>query len=200
MSAPAPTAYQREAVANALDIFRYAESQWRQADDDAGRAAATAFNGCLLPEFVELPVGARKSCLNAYGVMPPDLNGPELAFAELLDADLSGTVDYWWRNEPRKPWSIALVMPGGERYFPNFTIRVAGRRAGDGLLLMEIKGQHILNDTGTLDKVLAEHKTYGAPLMLAQDDGGRFMTVRYFPNTGRNAEDQIFRVQNLPGY
>jgi hypothetical protein len=36
--------------------------------------------------------------------------------------------------------------------------------------------------------------------MLAQDDGGRFMTVRYFPNTGRNAEDQVFRVENLPGY
>ncbi len=153
-----------------------------------------------LPEFVDLPAGARKSRLNAYGVMPPDLNGPELAFAELLDADLSGTVDYWFRNEPRKAWSIALVMPGGERYFPDFAIRVAGRRAGDGVLLVEIKGQHILNDTGTLDKVLAEHKAYGAPLMLAQDDGGRFMTVRYFPNTGRNAEDQVFRVENLPGY
>jgi len=170
----------------------------------AARGCAARFKevaaAAPLPECVELPAGARKSRLNAYGVMPPDLNGPELAFAELLDADLSGSVDYWFRNEPRKPWSIALVMPGGERYFPDFAIRIAGRRAGDGLLLVEIKGQHILNDAGTLDKVLAVHKTYGAPLMLMQDDSGRFMTVRYFPNTGRNAEDQIFRVENLAGY
>ena len=45
MSAPAPKGYQREAVVNALEIFRYAESQFRQAGDDASRAAATAFNG-----------------------------------------------------------------------------------------------------------------------------------------------------------
>lgn len=30
MSAPSPKGYQREAVANALEIFRYAESQLRQ--------------------------------------------------------------------------------------------------------------------------------------------------------------------------
>jgi len=38
------------------------------------------------------------------------------------------------------------------------------------------------------------------PLMLAQDVGGRFMTVKHFPNTGRNAQDQIFRIENLAGY
>jgi hypothetical protein len=40
---------------------------------------------------------------------------------------------------------------------------------------------------------------YGVPLMLAQDDGGRFMTVKFFANTGRNEEDQIFRLENLAG-
>ena len=45
MSAPAPKGYQREAVANALEIFRYSESQFRQAGDDASRAAATAHPG-----------------------------------------------------------------------------------------------------------------------------------------------------------
>ena len=158
------------------------------------------FDAAPLPEFVELPTGVKKSRLNIYGVMPQDLNGPERTFAEMLDADTSGTVEYWFRNEPRKPWSIGIVMPSGDRYFPDFAIKVTGRTAGGGLLLVETKGNHILNGDDTLDKILAEHKVYGVPLMLVQDTGGRFMTVKYFPNTGRNKEDQIFRIENLAGY
>lgn len=158
------------------------------------------FDTAPLPEFVELPAGVKKSRLNIYGVMPQDLNGPEQTFADLLDADTTGMVDYWFRNEPRKPWSIGIVMPSGDRYFPDFAVKVAGRAAGDGLLLIETKGNHILNGDDTLDKILAEHKLYGVPLMLVQDDGGRFMTVKYFVNTGRNEEDQIFRIENLAGY
>ena len=60
MSAPAPKGYQREAVVNALEIFRYAESQFRHAGDDASRAAATAFNGCLL---LEAPTGSGKTLM-----------------------------------------------------------------------------------------------------------------------------------------
>jgi len=170
----------------------------------AARSCAAKFKEVFdtdkLPEFVELPAGVKKSRLNVYGVMPQDLNGPERTFAEHLDADTSGTVKYWFRNEPRKPWSIGIVMPGGDRYFPDFAIKVAGRTNGDGLLLIETKGNHILNGDNTLDKVLAEHKVYGTPLMLAQDDGGRFMTVKFFANTGRNELDQIFRIENLAGY
>jgi len=158
------------------------------------------FDTMPLPEFVELPAGVKKSRLNVYGVMPQDLNGPEQVFAQMLDADTSGTVEYWFRNEPRKPWSIGIVMPSGDRYFPDFAIKVAGRAAGDGLLLVETKGNHILNSDDTLDKILAEHKLYGVPLMLVQEDSGRFMTVKYFPTTGRNEQDQIFRVENLAGY
>lgn len=158
------------------------------------------FDTTPLPEFVELPAGVKKSRLNVYGVMPQDLNGPEQAFAQMLDADTSGTIEYWFRNEPRKPWSIGIVMPSGDRYFPDFAIKVAGRAAGDGLMLVETKGNHILNGDDTLDKILAEHKLYGVPLMLVQDDSGRFMTVKYFPNTGRNEEDHIFRIENMAGY
>lgn len=158
------------------------------------------FDAAPLPEFVELPAEVKKSRLNVYGVMPQDLNGPEQAFAQLLDVDTSGTVEYWFRNEPRKPWSIGIVMPSGDRYFPDFAIKVAGRAGGGGLMLVETKGNHILNGDNTVDKVLAEHKLYGVPLMLVQDDAGRFMTVKHFPNTGRNEQDQIFRIENLAGY
>ena len=158
------------------------------------------FDTAPLPNFVELPMGVKKSRLNVYGVMPQDLNGPERVFAELLDADTTGAVEFWFRNEPRKPWSIGIVMPSGDRYFPDFAVKVAGRTAGDGLLLIETKGNHILNGDDTLDKILAEHKVYGVPLMLVQDADGRFMTVKFFANTGRNEEDHIFRVENLAGY
>lgn len=170
----------------------------------AARSCAARFKEVFdtdkLPEFVELPAGAKKSRLNIYGVMPQDLNGPERAFAELLDADTSGAVDYWFRNEPRKPWSIGIVMPSGDRYFPDFAVKVVGRASGDGLLLVEIKGNHILNGDDTVDKVLAEHKVYGTPLMLTQDEDRQFMTVKFFDRTGRNDKDQIFRVENLAGY
>lgn len=158
------------------------------------------FDAAPLPEFVELPAGVKKSRNNLYGVMPQDLNGPERAFADMLDADASGAVEYWFRNEPRKPWSIGIVMPSGDRYFPDFAIKVAGRATGDGLLLVETKGNHILNGDDTLDKILAEHKLYGIPLMLVQDAGGRFMTVKYLAQARRNEEDQIFRIENLAGY
>lgn len=157
------------------------------------------FDTAPLPEYVELPTGVKKSRLNIYGVMPQDLNGPERAFADLLDADTSGAIEYWFRNEPRKPWSIGIVMPSGDRYFPDFAIKVNGRVAA-GLLLLETKGNHILNGDDTLDKILAEHKEYGVPLMLVQDTSGRFMTVKHFQNTGRNEQDQIFRIENLAGY
>jgi len=170
----------------------------------AARSCAAKFKEIFdtdkLLEFVELPAGVKKSRLNIYGVMPQDLNGPERAFAEMLDADTSGTVNHWFRNEPRKPWSIGIVMPSGDRYFPDFAVEVAGRSGADGLLLVEIKGNHILNGDDTLDKVLAEHKVYGIPLMLTQDEDGRFMTIRFFDATGRNDKDQIFRIENLAGY
>ncbi len=172
----------------------------RQAARTCAAKFKEVFDTASLPEFVELSAGVKKSRLNVYGVMPQDLNGPEQTFADLLDADTTGTVDYWFRNEPRKPWSIGIVMPSGDRYFPDFAVKVAGRAAGDGLLLIETKGNHILNGDDTLDKISAEHKLYGVPLMLAQDDGGRFMTVKFFVNTGRNEEDQIFRIENLAGY
>ena len=153
-----------------------------------------------LPEEIETSPGAKKSRLNAYGVMPQDLNTLEAAFAAMLDADTSGTVEWWLRNEPRKPWSIGIVMPSGDRYFPDFAVKVKDRTLGDGLLLVEIKGNHILNGDDTLDKVIADHKIYRCPLMLVREPDGRFMTVRYNEARDKNEADQIFRVENMAQY
>lgn len=170
----------------------------------AARHCAAKFKEILdaapILDTVEFPPSVQKSLRNIYGVMPQDLNEHERKFAELLDADTTGTVEWWFRNEPRKPWSVGIVLPNGDRYFPDFAIKVADRSKGDGIVLVEIKGNHILNGDDTLDKVSAEHKTYGTPIMLVREDTGRFLTVRYNEKTDKNVLDQIFRVENLVGY
>jgi type III restriction enzyme len=170
----------------------------------ASRQCAAQYREVLdtdaLPKKIEMPPGARKSRLNVYGVMPQDMNSHETAFVELLDADVSGTVEWWFRNEPRKSWSVGIVMPSGDRYYPDFAVKVKDRTLGNGILLVEIKGNHILNGDDTLDKAIAEHKIYRRPLMLLRESDGRFMTVRYNERTDKNEANQIFRVENLAQY
>lgn len=183
-----------------LDLILVAfPSLIRQAARECAAQYAELMDTALLPDSIELPSGARTSRLNVYGVMPPDLNRDEMAFAEMLDSDLSGTVEWWHRNEPRKPWSIGLILPNGAQYFPDFVVKVKGRTLGDGLLLVETKGDHLLNSSDTLDKVLASHKLYKRPVMLMREESGRFMTIRQDSN-GKNAPDQIFRLDLMVGY
>ncbi|KAB2931425.1 MAG: DNA/RNA helicase [Candidatus Contendobacter sp.] len=153
-----------------------------------------------LPDSVEMAAGVQRSRLNVYGVMPPDLNEHERQFAELLDADAAGTVLWWHRNEPRKPWSIGIVLPDGDRYFPDFAVGVNGRARGGGVLLVEIKGGHLLQSEETLEKAVAAHQIYGPPVMLTRRDDGSFWIVRYIENKNRVEEDQAFRVENMAQY
>lgn len=67
-------------------------------------------------------------------------------------------------------------------------------------LLVEIKGNHILNGDDTLDKVTAEHRNYEVPVMLVRENSRRFMTVAHNEKTRRNDLDQIFWVENMYGY
>lgn len=186
--------YDTEHLERALDLILVAYPNLvRLAARQCAAKYAELMDTAPLPEFVEQPPGARTSRLNVYGVMPSDLNRDEVAFAELLDSDLSGTVAWWHRNEPRKPWSIGLILPNGAQYFPDFVVKVKGRAQGDGLLLVEIKGDHILNSGDTQDKVLASHQLYRRPMMLSREADGRFMTIRQDEN-GKNDLDQVFRL------
>lgn len=153
-----------------------------------------------LPETVSWPTGCAVARLAAYRVFPPDLNNHELAFAQLLDADLSGQIVWWHRNEPRKPWSICLVMPNGAPYHPDFMVKVKGRTKGNGMLLIEVKGEHLINSLNTPDKADASHKLYRKPLMVMKESSGRWMTLRYNDRTGKNEPDAIFRLDALVEY
>lgn len=171
---------------------------------DAARLSAAhnkeIVDAALLPEQIEMALNVQRSRRNIYSVMPPDLNEPERKFAELLDADLSGTMLWWHRNEPRKPWSISIVLPQGNRYFPDFIVGVNGRMRGSGMLLVEIKGEHLLNNDETLEKIAAAHQSYGAPVMIKRRDDGSFWIVRYIASRNRVEEDQAFRVENMAQY
>lgn len=75
---------------------------------------------------------------------------------------------WWHRNEPRKLWSIGIVLPNGDRYFPDFVVGINGRMRGGGVLLVEIKGEHLLNNDEALEKIAATHQSYSAPAMIKQ--------------------------------
>lgn len=171
---------------------------------DAARVCSAnfkeSFDAELLPPYVIAPNCVARSRLNVYGVMPQDLNETERHFAEFLDADTSNTVAWWHRNDPRKPWSVGIVMPSGDKYFPDFIIGVNGRNRHDGILLLEIKGGHIVNSDDTLEKINAEHKQYGKPLMLTWQDDGKFWIMRYIESSRKAERDQVFRIENMGQY
>lgn len=152
-----------------------------------------------LPDYIEQSVGCRTSRLNIYGVYPEGMNNDELAFGQMLDMDTSGIVEWWHRNDRSKPWSIALVLPNGSLYHPDFVVKVRGRIKGDGLLLLETKGPHLLNYDDTILKIYASHKIYGRPLIITMENG-RWMTVRHNDRNGKNEIDSVFRIEAMTEY
>jgi superfamily II DNA or RNA helicase len=138
------------------------------------------------------------SRLNVYGVIPPDLNSWERPFAELLDHDAQKIVRWWHRNPPRKPWSISVVLDGGENFFPDFVIGVEGRKTEDGGLLADPK--YFFEITQEQPKTYAEHPAYGRVLVLSLQGGAQWMTVRYDERQRKAVLDQEFRLSDAAGY
>jgi len=171
------------------DAVRTCSAQHKELEDTA-----------RLPETVSWPTGCTTARLGAYGVFPPDLNNDELAFAQLLDGDLSETVEWWHRNEPCKPHSVGLVMPDGKGYYPDFMVKVQGRGKGDGILLIEVKGEFLLNSGNTPDKAQASHGLYRQPLMVMLEKSGRWMTLRFNEKTDKVEPDAVFRLDALAQY
>lgn len=153
-----------------------------------------------LPKQIEAPDSINRSSLNIYGIIPSDLNETERKFAQLLDTDSGQTISWWHRNEPRKAHSVGIVLPDGYSYFPDFIVGINKSLQGDGMLLIEIKGGHILNGEDTLEKINAEHKIYGKPLMLTLQEDGNFYIMRYIESSNKIEKDRIFRIENMRQY
>lgn len=129
-----------------------------------------------LPVAIKSPTPLDPAMLNLYRVFPGSMNGWERRFAELIDADVTGTVRWWHRNLPHRPDSVSIVMESGERYFPDFVVGVNGRPTLDGIALAETKRD--FRSVDSLMKNRCRHGEYGQALMLFLDEGtGEFLVV-----------------------
>jgi type III restriction enzyme len=158
------------------------------------------FKADELLKQIEASESIDRANLNSYGIIPSDLNETERQFARILEADTSKTVRWWHRNKDRKPYSVGIVLPNGNRYFPDFIIGVNNRTKGEGILLVETKGGFIADNVDTQDKIHAEHKVYGKSIMLTLQDDGQFWLMQCLESDNKVKKDQPFRVENMCQY
>lgn len=151
-----------------------------------------------IPETVESDTPLGISRLNVYGRIPPDMDSTwERAFAELLDGDASGVVNWWHRNPPKKDWSVRVVLEDGRGFYPDFVIGVNGRKRELGALLADPK---LLFETADEQaKTHAEHPVYGRVLILTKQ-GPEWLTVRFDEKQRRAVAGSEFRLADAAGY
>lgn len=138
--------------------------------------------------------------LNLYGIFPDDLNTWERPFAEYLDNDLSGSVLWWHRNPPRKPFSVSMPLPGQPDFYPDFIVGIQDRTRGHGILLMETK--RVINDQerNALVKAQAEHPDYGKVMMIYWEEKREWQIVEYDARNDRNYLDRVLRPELMATY
>lgn len=122
-------------------------------------------------DYPDLP-NARKG---SHGVFPSKMNRPERAFAEMLDADTSGTVLWWLRNPENELWATRMMLPTGTRFFPDFAVGIKGRTTRDGIALVEIKDDgedgRLHSDRNRI-KVQVQHREYRNVFWACDSDRG----------------------------
>ncbi|MBD8496161.1 DEAD/DEAH box helicase family protein [Pseudomonas syringae] len=153
-----------------------------------------------LPKMTQSASALQPSRLNLYGIFPDDLNTWERPFAELLDDDLSGTVKWWHRNPPRKPYSVSMPLPGQPDFYPDFVVGIRDRKRGGGILLMETK--RVINDQerNALVKAQAEHPDYAKVMMIYWEDKRAWKIVEYDSVKDCNFLDRVLREELMISY
>jgi len=91
-------------------------------------------------------------------------------------------------------------MPDGKGYFPDFIVKVKGRSKGNGILMIEVKGEFLMNSSNTSDKIQASHGHYRQPLMVMLEQSGRWMTLRFNEKSDKLEPDAVFRLDALADY
>lgn len=152
-----------------------------------------------LPLTISAATPLPRSRLNVYGVFPVGLNNWERAFAAMLDDDVTNTVLWWHRNEPRKPESVSICAPGTRfNYYPDFVVGVRGRGTDDGVLLVETK--HQTNSEDSMAKARAEHARYGRVMMLTRTEAGQWWIVQYDHDREQVVRSHTFSVDRMVSY
>lgn len=127
-----------------------------------------------LPRVLSSEVRLRDARRGSYGVFPAGLNGDERTLAEKLDA--SSNVAWWHRNAPARDEnsSVALLRwDEGARFFPDFIAAIEGRRTRDGIVLVELKGNHLWGKESEARKADAVHPDYGRVVVVGRNPGDR---------------------------
>lgn len=151
---------------NALDdIICFHPYLLREAYKRAVASKAVVVAAEDLPATIESESPLTISRLNVYKVYPK-MNSWEIEFARVLDSDDTDTVLWWHRNEPRKPWSINVLMENGQNFYPDFIIGIRDREKEDNGLLADTKEAY--QRTSELPKLVAEHRAYGRVLILTK--------------------------------
>lgn len=107
--------------------------------------------------------GADPAAKAAHGIFPGGMNKPERAFAEFLDTDPSGAVSWWLRNPENVTWATRMILPTGQRFFPDFAVGIKGRSTRDSVALVEIKDDGVdgrLHSDKNVLKIQVQHREY----------------------------------------
>ncbi|MEM7208964.1 MAG: hypothetical protein AAF434_14170 [Pseudomonadota bacterium] len=145
------------------------------------------------------PDGLKEAQKSAYGVFPARLNTEELNFAEVLDADGTGTVLWWMRNPENERWATRIVLPSGKNFFPDFVVGVAGRATPNAIALVEIKDD---GETGRLqsdrniDKIRVQHREY-RNVFWTYRDNGEWVRARYAEGLHRILPKDMFQISEM---
>lgn len=110
----------------------------------------------------------------AHGVFPSKMNRPERQFAEMLDSDTSGTVLWWLRNPENEKWATRMILPTGNRFFPDFAVGIKGRSTRDCIALVEIKDDGEdgrLHSDKNRTKIQVQHREYRNVFWSCEKDG-----------------------------
>lgn len=157
-----------------LAVMREPNALLRAIKAEQGKRARLD-NSVLIPDplfdFADLPPASK----SAHGIFPSRMNKPERAFAEMLDADTSGTVRWWLRNPENELWATRMILPTGQRFFPDFAVGIKGRTTTDGIALVEIKDDGIdgrLHSDKNVLKMQVQHRDYRNVFWTYQGDKG----------------------------
>ena len=151
-----------------------------------------------LPMTWESDEALPSSNRNLYGILPSDLNSWELNFAQVLDHDQSGTIRWWHRNQPHKPWAVNVLLPDGRGFFPDFLVGVKDRKTPDGVLLAEPKFYFERRDEAPKAEVI--HAGYGKVLVLHLEGSVEWRVVRLEGKGQRPCLGDKLRIADLAGW
>jgi hypothetical protein len=112
---------------------------------------------------------------NLYGVFPPGMNQDESAVAQVLDAS---PLVKWWHRNPSKTGVGLYRWDEGAGYYPDFVVCLH-ERPGNGIALLEVKGDFLSGKESEVEKTAAVHPDYGRVYMVGRKRGERdFMFLR----------------------